>query len=113
MKKLILLLLLIPSFLFAGVMPVDKDLGLLTNHDITKAFYNHYSVDWLDNYVAEEYQKVFSKMYSKELLSILPLKNIIVSNDENSVKIKDTAKSILIVITLDESGKIVDFKRVH
>ena len=94
-------------------MPSDKDIGLLSDHEISKAFYQDYSVSWLDNYVSEKYKRDFSTMYSKVLLETLPLKNVILSTKENTIQIKDTQKSILIIITLDEEGKILDFKKVY
>ena len=112
MKKLLILLLLLPTFLSASIMPHDDEIGAINSHEISKAFYQEYSVTWLDNYVSENYKRQFSKMYSKELLALLPLENVIVSAKDKTIKLKDTSKSILIVISLDDNGKILDFKKV-
>ena len=116
MKRIFLsiLLTILTPFLFSSVLPVSSQIGEVSyakegsNEALLLApFLEEYSTSWIEKYVKEELYQSFSLFYSDTLLSLLPLKNPIISTyKKGKVNIKDTISGALITVYTDEKLKI-------
>ncbi len=109
----ILLLLLCLGTLPAGVYGLDREIGRLSYPEkessedvLVRAFREEYSESWLDSYVDEKSRKEFSMQYSKMLLSLLPLDDLLFSQSDKEYFLLKSREKRTIVTVFHDDGKI-------
>lgn len=115
MRKALLMFLF--SMLFtlpAAIYPVDSEIGPVIEAEegsrermVIDALCESFSPEWISAHAEVGKEREFSLFYSDTLSSLLPLGNPIVSAEsEGAIRIKDTAKGVLVTVFLDEEGRI-------
>lgn len=91
----------------------DKDIGPLSDPEVgsveeklSEAFNEPYSLEWVENFVSKEDQKIFTMQYSKNLLSLLPLEDYVYSSSEEGTFFLKSRKNKAIITVFYDSGLI-------
>ncbi len=114
MRRLAVLLLFIfmTSSLMAGYGR-DRDIGVLCDvsedsaeERVVSFFLKEYSLENLEAHVAPELLSAFTRQYGTMLSETLPFRNILLSMGDGYIKIKDTAKGVLLDVFYTDDGLI-------
>ena len=115
MKRLmtsIIVLLMVPAMLMA-VVPVSKHVGRVntfpSSESITakaiEILRSEMDASWFEKYTTGD--KAIMDYWSDELLSILPLENLVAGEEkEGSVSLYDLEKKVMVTLTFNDEGLI-------
>lgn len=108
---LLLVFLLLPTFVFSDVKPTSDELGIISTvveegselETALSAFYSDFDDKWIEKYTNGDL--LFISSYSKALSEMLPMKNLIASEDDDSVELMSLTTQDRVTVFFQD-GKI-------
>ncbi|MBR1918152.1 MAG: hypothetical protein IJ831_00845 [Spirochaetales bacterium] len=112
-SAVVLLLLLLLGNLSAAQYGLDRDIGRVSSalehsseERLVRAFSEKYDQSWLEKYVQKDSRREFSLQYSKSLLEILPLSDLLYSGSESGHFYLKSRERRLVITVFHEDGLI-------